>query len=52
MIDKKSKKALKSGIWYTISNFLSKGIIFLTTPIFTRIMTVSAYGEYSSFITW
>lgn len=52
MIDTKSKKALKSGIWYTISNFLSKGIVFLTTPIFTRIMTVEAYGKYSSFVTW
>lgn len=52
MIDLRSKKALKSGIWYTISNFFSKGFVFLTTPIFTRIMSVSAFGEYSSFITW
>lgn len=47
-----NQKALKSGLWYTVSNFLTKGIVFLTTPIFTRIMSKAAYGEYSSFITW
>ena len=30
-------KALKSGIWYTAANFLTKSIGFITTPIFTRL---------------
>lgn len=46
------KKALKSGVLYTFSNFLTKGLVFLTTPIFSRIMSVEAFGEYSAFITW
>lgn len=45
-------KAIKSGIWYTISNFLVKGIAFLSTPIFARIMTKSDIGDYSNFTSW
>lgn len=45
-------KALKSGIWYTISNFLVKGIAFLSTPIFARIMTKADIGDYSNFTSW
>ena len=44
--------AFKSGIWYTISNFLVKGIAFLTTPIFTRILTKSDFGLYNNYISW
>ncbi len=45
-------KVLKSGVWYTASNFLLKGIGFITTPIFTRLLTTTQYGEYSNFSTW
>lgn len=44
------KKALKSGLWYTISNFVIKGMAFITTPIFTRLMTKTEYGSYSNYI--
>ena len=46
------KNAIKSGVMYTLSNFLTKGLVFLTTPIFARIMSVKAFGEYSAFTTW
>ncbi len=46
------KKALTSGIWYTFSNFVAKGLVFLTTPIFARLMSVSDFGKYSTFTTW
>ena len=46
------KKAIRSGVMYTFSNFLTKGLVFLTTPLFARIMTVKAFGEYSAFTTW
>lgn len=46
------KKAIRSGLMYTFSNFLTKGLVFLTTPLFARIMTVKAFGEYSAFTTW
>ncbi len=47
-----SSKALKAGLWYTISNFLSKGLVFLTTPIFARVLTKTEYGMYSNYATW
>lgn len=47
-----SSKVLKSGIWYTVSNFLVKGIGFITTPIFTRLLTQEQYGDYSNYSSW
>lgn len=44
-------KALKSGIWFTASNFLMKSVGFITTPIFTRLMTKADYGKFSNFQT-
>lgn len=45
-------KAFKSGIWYTVGNFLSKGMVFLTTPIFTRLMTTSEVGDFANYSSW
>ncbi len=45
-------KALKSGVWYTVSNVLLKGIGFLTTPIFTRLLTQAEFGEFNNFVSW
>ena len=47
-----NKKAFKSGIWYTASNFLIKGIGFLTTPIFTRLLTKAEFGAFNNFTSW
>ncbi len=47
-----NNKAFKSGIWYVISNFLVKGLVFITTPIFTRFLTHAEYGEYSNYLAW
>ena len=44
--DNTSKKALKSGVWYTLSNFLINGAAFITTPFFARLLTKTEYGEY------
>lgn len=41
---------IKSGIWYTVSNYLIKGLDFLTIPIFARILSVSEYGSYNNFV--
>ena len=46
------RKAIKSGIWFTASNFLIKGIGFITTPIFTRLLTKAEFGEFNNFTTW
>lgn len=47
-----SKKALTSGIWYTVSNFLTRAIGMITTPIFTRLLTQEEFGMFSNFISW
>jgi len=43
---------MKASFWFLICSFLQKGISFITTPIFTRILSTSEYGEYSVFNSW
>lgn len=43
---------VKASLWFLICSFLQKGIAFITTPIFTRIMTPEEYGSYSVFTSW
>lgn len=44
-----NSQALKAGVWYLICNFLLKGISFITTPIFTRLLTAEDYGITATF---
>ncbi|MBE6038985.1 MAG: hypothetical protein E7218_07305 [Anaerofustis stercorihominis] len=44
--------AVKAGFWYVVSSFLIKGISFLTTPIFSRLMSRADYGEFSNYASW
>lgn len=46
------KKAFKSGVWYVISDIVVKGIGFLSTPIFARLLTQEEYGVVSTFNSW
>lgn len=46
---KKSSKAVKAGIGYTIGNYLIKGLTFLTIPIFSRLLSTVDYGIYNTF---
>lgn len=48
----KKGNALQAGFWYMFSNFLIKGIAFITMPIFTRLMTKSDIGDVSIFTGW
>ena len=34
----------KAAIWYAVCNIIQKGIIFLTTPVFSRLLTTEEYG--------
>lgn len=45
-------KALKSGIWYTIANFIVRSMSFITTPIFARLLTQEDFGQYNNFAPW
>lgn len=43
---------VKTSFWYTISMFLTRGIVFITMPIFTRLLTREEYGNFSVFTSW
>ncbi len=43
---------VKASLWFILCNVLEKGIGFISTPIFTRIMSVTEYGQYSVFLSW
>lgn len=47
-----TRLALKAGFWYVLSTLLVKGLAFITTPIFARLMSKDAYGEFSNFASW
>ncbi|MCI9533378.1 MAG: oligosaccharide flippase family protein [Lachnospiraceae bacterium] len=49
---RKTGNALKAGVWYIISNFISKSILYICTPLYTRLLTTAEYGQYSNFISW
>lgn len=42
----------RSSLFFTAINLLTKGAAFVFTPIFTRILTPSEYGEFSLFSTY
>lgn len=44
--------ALKAGFWYVFSNFLVKALSFVTTPIFSRLMSAEQYGEFTNYASW
>lgn len=46
------KKALVSGVWYTISNFIVKALGVLTLPLFTRLLTEAQFGDYNNYLSW
>lgn len=43
---------IRASFWFLICSFLQKGISMITTPIFTRIMSTSEYGQYGVFNSW
>lgn len=42
----------RASLWFLICGFLQKGIGFLTTPIFTRVMSGAQYGAYNVYTSW
>lgn len=42
----------KSSLAFIICSFITKGIVFLTTPIFTRIMSIDQYGIVATYNSW
>lgn len=50
--EEKQASTAKITVWYVLSSILVNALNFLTTPIFTRILSKSEYGQYSNFISW
>jgi len=52
----KKFKGLSSGVKASIALFISslitKGLSYLTTPIYTRLLSTEQYGQVSIFLTW
>ena len=48
----RNAKALKSGVWYTLTNLVVRGMTLITTPIFARMLTHEQYGGYSNYLSW
>lgn len=44
--------AAKVSLWFIICSVLQKGMSFLTTPIFTRIMTTEHFGQVTLYNSW
>lgn len=51
-LERKRREAGKSAIWYTAATFITKGLGFITIPLFTRIMTTGEFGLFNNFAAW
>lgn len=49
---KSNKYFVSSSIIYVLGSFLTSGLTFITTPIFTRLLTPEDYGITSVFAAW
>lgn len=54
MIDKYKSMSLatRAALWFVFCSTLQKVISIITTPIFTRLLTASEYGEFSIYNSW
>ena len=43
---------VRASAWFLVCAFMQKGISAVTTPIFTRLLTTTEYGQYSVFDSW
>lgn len=43
---------VKASLWFVVCSVLQKGIAFLTTPIFTRLMSTEQYGQVTIYNSW
>ena len=51
-VESENAVALKSGVWYMLSNFLTRGIVFISTPIFARTLSTAEFGGFHVYATW
>lgn len=49
---KKIPRGVKASFAFFIGSIITKGISYLTTPLFTRLLSSSEYGRVSVFLSW
>lgn len=49
---KKLSEPKKAAVWFAICGFFRKGIQFVTTPVFTRILSTEQFGRVSVYLSW
>lgn len=49
---KSLSKPAKASLWFVICSVIQKGIAFIVTPIFTRLLLPEQYGIYNLYTTW
>lgn len=49
---KKMPKGLKASIAFFIANIVTAGIKYITTPFFTRLLSIEEFGVVSVYLTW
>ena len=52
MEKKSGQREIKAGLGYTVGNILIKGITFITLPIFSRLLTTSQFGIYTTYMAY
>lgn len=50
--DERTSLALKSGVLYLIAEMITRGISFLVTPVFTRILPPAVFADSKIFESW
>mgnify|MGYP003247363785 CR=1 FL=1 len=50
--NKRPSEGMKSAVAYTFASLFSKGLAFVTVPIFTRIMSTSEMGTVNLYNSW
>ena len=43
---------VKASFWFLVCAFMQRGISFITTPIFTRLLNTTEYGQFNIFNSW
>lgn len=43
---------IRASFWFLVCSFMQRGISVITTPIFTRLLSTSEYGQYGVFTSW
>ena len=43
---------IKASFWFTVASLFQKGLAFLATPIYTRLLSTEDYGIYSVYVSW